>query len=63
MYNRVFFKVIMITIMIITNKSRNKRKLTGWPYIMVLTLSFFFNVKILVFFDEILEKYISEYAL
>jgi hypothetical protein len=37
--------------------------LTGWPLIMALTLSFFFYVKILVFFDENLGIYISEYAL
>jgi len=36
--------------------------ITGWPLIMALTLIFFY-VKILVFFDESLGIYISEYAL
>jgi hypothetical protein len=37
--------------------------ITGWPLIMALTLTFFFYVKILLFFDENLGIYISEYAL
>ncbi len=40
--------VLNITVLIVL--------ITGWPYIIGLTFGYFFSVKILVFFNEILGK-------